>query len=260
MKYNIVLALAFVIIGVTSSCDKENDNDDTIVTAPKTGSVTLKFEHLWDNSDFTLNTEITHPQTKETITFTSLKYYISNVKLKKTDGTWYSSGDCYHLIDVAMAENPDFTIHNIPMGDYTEISYTIGIDSAKNVSGSQSGDLAVSKNMFLNFDLGYVFILAEGFSNVIPDSLFNLFNYQISGFKNLNKTNAVQINTQGFNGVLLNISPRSSPSIHFAINVELLWSDGLSLSILPMISSQGESAVKVSENFKSAFEIEHIHN
>ena len=91
MKINFI-AMAFALAATTiliSSCKKENPEPEP---QPTEGKVVLEFDHKWgmDWGSFSMNTALTHPGTSEQITFTTLRYYISHVKLRKEDGTWWN--------------------------------------------------------------------------------------------------------------------------------------------------------------------------
>ena len=260
MKKNILFALVLLLIStfVFVSCNKDKDEDEE-VTAVQTGTITLIFEHLWDSIDFEFNTEYTHPLSSEKITISLVKYYISNVKFKKTDGTWWSESESYHLVDASSAAIPEFKISNVPIGDYTDVCYTIGVDSTRNVSGAQTGALSTTNNMFWSWNTGYIFWKVEGTSPSVPDSLSNHFMYHLGGFKKSDGSDVVKMNTQNFNGQLLSVAPTASPSIHFAINIANLW-DASGLNSMGFHWVTGQDAQNLANRFQNAFELEHIHN
>src|SRR5690349_15893494 len=84
------------------------------------------------------------------------KYYISNISLVRADHLVFTEPESYHLISHFEGKER-FTVKNIPKGDYVAVRFTIGVDSARNVSGAQTGDLDVSNNMFWDWDTGYLF-------------------------------------------------------------------------------------------------------
>jgi hypothetical protein len=64
----------------------------------------------------------------QTYTISKFRYYISNICLKKSDGTMYFSKN-YYLIDEEDASSKNITLTGIPEGDYNSISFMLGVDS-----------------------------------------------------------------------------------------------------------------------------------
>ncbi|MFN3916540.1 MAG: MbnP family protein [Flavobacteriales bacterium] len=283
LKFNLFTIVLIVLFGgiatTTTSCKKkkgctdpkaknykaEATKDDGSceydqpAPTPTTGTLELKFEHVWGPSGatFSMNTALVHPSTSEELTFQTLKYYITNIKLKKTDGTWWTQTESYYLVDASSAAIPSFTIQGVPAGDYTDIKYMIGVDSTRNVSGAQSGALSTSNGMFWSWNSGYIFIKAEGLS---PDSPNGAFTYHIGGFRDANNTNAIRINSQNLAAATLAVAPNASPSVHFKVNVARFWHGGLSVSTLNNVHMPGANALILADNFQGAINVDHIHN
>jgi hypothetical protein len=259
MKINsIALALALATIAVSgTSCKKKNPEPEPQATE---GKVELQFDHKWGmNWDaFSMNTALTHPGTSEQITFTTLRYYITNVKMKKEDGTWWTQPESYHLISVNENTAPKIDLDAVPVGKYTAIEYTIGVDSTRNVSGAQTGALAPSNGMFWSWLTGYIFIKAEGTS---PQSgaANGEFKYHIGGFKEENNTNAIRTNTTDFPGVLEVKGGEHHAKVHFYVNCARFWHGGLSLADMHTVHMPGANARTIADNFQGAFVVHHIH-
>lgn len=256
MKTFIFKTITFAVLSAAilfGSCKKkENPEPD-----PTSGTVTLKFDHKWGNSGgaFTMNTDLTHPMTNETIHFQTLKYYISNVKLKKEDGSWWVQPESYHLVTVGANTAPSVSLADVPLGNYSEIQYTIGVDSTRNVSGAQTGTLSTSHGMFWSWNSGYIFIKAEGTS---PDSPTGGFSYHIGGFKESNNTNAVRVNTNNFGGTLLSVTGKNAASIHFHVNAARFWHGGISLQDIHTVHMPGANALTFANNFSEGFVVHQI--
>lgn len=258
MKLNI-FALAFAmatVVYTTTGCKKKENNP------PHTdGDVELEIDHKWGMNwaPFSMNTEMTHPSTGEKMTFTTLRYYISNIKLKKEDGSWWSQTESYHLVTVNQNTSPKIELEKVPVGKYSAIEFTIGVDSTRNVSGAQTGALAPSNGMFWSWLTGYIFIKAEGTS---PDSGASNgeFKYHIGGFRNENNTNAVRIKTIDF-PVILEVKGGDDhkAKVHFYVNCARFWHGGLSLQNIHTVHMPGANALTLADNFKDAFIVHHIH-
>lgn len=81
-------------------------------------------------------------------------------------------------------------ILEVPGSNYSQIGFTVGVDSIYNVSGVQTGDLDPAKAMFWTWQTGYIHIKVEGYS---PQSKapFKKFTYHIGGFRHPYNTNRV---------------------------------------------------------------------
>lgn len=120
-------------------------------------------------------------------TVTLFNYYISIVQLIKNDSV-FSEPESYHLIS-HLDGNTSFTISGIPPGDYKELSFLVGVDSARNVSGAQSGALDPLYNMFWDWNTGYIFYKLEGWYRSIS-SAENNYGIHVGGFSG--RFNALQ--------------------------------------------------------------------
>jgi hypothetical protein len=242
-----------VLTFVAASCKKKEEKDPD----PTSGTVTLKFDHRWGPSGaaFTMNTALTHPATSESITFQTLKYYITNVKLQKEDGSWWVQPESYHLVTVGSNTVPTISLANVPLGNYQAIEYMIGVDSTRNVSGAQTGALSTSNGMFWSWNTGYIFIKAEGTS---PDSPTGGFSYHIGGFRESNNTNAIRINNASFNGELLPVTGNNSPSVQFRVNAARFWHGGISLQDIHTVHMPGANAKTFTENFGNGFTFDQL--
>lgn len=266
------LFIAFVAIAALSltGCRKEGCTDENASNfnpdAKKDdgsclyegSTVALKFDHRWGNTfgPFSMNEDLTHPGTQNHINFTTLNYYISNVKLKNADGTWWTENESYHLVKVTENTVPQIVLEGVPLGKYTEISYMIGVDSTRNVSGAQTGALSPSHGMFWSWTTGYIFIKAEGHSNDAP---MDFFTYHIGGFSKEVGGDAIRINNQTFNGEELNVRKGGGASIHFHINVARLWHGGIQINETPSVHMPGQMAETMATNFSEGFIIDHLH-
>lgn len=258
-KNNSILLLAAALLAVTGglySCKKDkNNNNNTNTDSPK-GNLKIEFEHVWTESEeFELNKNFVQPDNKDTINISLLRYYVSNIKLKKTDGTWWAQSESYYLVDPSKTDGNLLTVKDIPQGDYTEIEYTLGVDSTRNVSGSQTGALSTSEDMFWSWNSGYIFWKCDGIS---PQSSTKTFKYHIGGFKG--NTSAIRKNNHTFGGAVLSVKSTALPQMHLMVHLAEIWNTQTKMSTLSSVEMPGASAAGLADNFAGAFEFEHIHN
>ena len=191
------------------------------------------------------------------MTFSTFKYYVSNVKLTKADGSVWSEDESYHLVVVGANSSVEFEIENVPTGDYKAVEFTIGVDSLRNVSGAQTGALSQSNQMFWSWNSGYIFLKAEG-----QETGGQAFTYHIGGFRNSNGTNALQQVSMSFGGQVASVSPNATPVVHQMVDVAEFF-DGqnpLSIQTTPSMMTPGMVAVMISENYRHMFSFDHVHN
>lgn len=106
-------------------------------------------------------------------------YYISNLVLTGPGGAKYTEPESYHLIDESRVATHKFIIKNVAPGIYTAITFMIGVDSARNVSGAQTGDLSPDHGMFWDWNTGYIMAKLEG---VCPQSEIDQVLFHMGGF------------------------------------------------------------------------------
>lgn len=245
-----------VLILSFSSCKKK---EEVVQSEASTGNVSLNFAHKWVDlaSNFTLNMEYIHPITNDTLNFTTMKYYISNLKLKKSDGTWWTHPESYFLVDLETVASANLMISNVPTGTYTELSYTFGVDSTRNVSGAQSGALSIAKDMFWSWNSGYIFLKSEGISS---NSSTGSYSFHLGGFSGVN--NLVQTKNVVFNSIStdLIVSSGHESEISMLVFPDRLWNSAGSVSVTNTIHMPGSGAKTMATDFVNGFEFEHVHN
>lgn len=253
IKYTFILLLVATVV----SCTKENPAPSPTPTTPETGNVVLTFYHAWGSTyePFGIGQPMVHPGTGEDITINLLKYYISNVKLNKADGSQYAQPESYHLVQLDSGWLAEIVLTNIPVGEYTGITYTIGVDSTRNVSGVQEGALSPSNGMFWSWNAGYIFVKAEGTSSQSPDGEFK---YHLGGYSG--EVNAIRTNTHTFGGTPLQLVKNGEPSIQILVNAARFWHGGLRIANLSSIDTPSVQAATIATNFGNGFVFDRTQN
>lgn len=239
---------------VFSACKKEETKtEDT----PQKGTFKIEFDHVWgmNLAPFVLNQWLVHPMSGDSMRFVTMRYYVSNIKLKNTKGNWISIPETYYLIDAATPSGTIIEVKDVPADDYTELGYTIGVDSLRNVSGIQSGALAPSNGMFWSWTTGYIMIKAEGES---PNAASGSFSFHLGGFAG--NFNVVKERTSSFGNEILTISPNSSPKVHMMANPARFRHTLGSLSTgSTTVHMPGQSAKTMADDFTSWIRFDHLH-
>lgn len=139
------------------ACKKDHDHQ------PTAHEVTLELEHLTPaGTAFGLNQPYTNAA-GEAYQLTMVRYYVSNIRLTRADGTpvWAEPAS-YHLIDLEAGNAPEITLADVPNADYTTLTFSLGVDSAANASTDKPGDLSPNLGMLWTWDTGYKFMKIEG--------------------------------------------------------------------------------------------------
>ena len=251
--FTVVLAISTLFL---TSCSDDDTEDETPAPA-QLGTMKVEFEHVWgpDEAPFHLNENYTHSITNEELSFTTMRYYVSNIKLMKNDGTEFSAPNAYFIIDASDNGMHEVEIENVPAGDYESISFLVGVDSLRNVSGAQEGALSASEGMFWSWNSGYIFVKAEGISAAAEN---NAFAYHIGGFAGENK--AQREHYMDFDGALLEVTPNATPTVHLIVNPASFWNGMMSLGTLSNMTMPGPMASMLANHFATGFRFDHIHN
>jgi hypothetical protein len=169
----------------------------------------------------------------------------SEVKLAET----------YFLIDEANASSKKISI-TIPAGSVKELRFWIGVDSARNVSGVQSGALDPANAMFWTWNSGYIFAKMEGRSLVSPAPL-QAVTYHIGGFRT--GQNALRQVSIPFS-TSLSITAGSNFTIVLRADA-MKWFSGVSnVSIVtePTTMEPGTLALKIANNYAQMFSLKEV--
>lgn len=262
MKSLFALLLLAACATIVSCSDDDNTNS---------GPITIHFDNVVGTANLQLNTtDMPYENANaESYKVTWLTYYVSNIKLKKTDGTFYedpvnSDGSAgYYLIDEADAESQEVTLSNVPAGEYSEITFTIGVDASQVDQGAQTGALDPAKGLFWSWNSGYIFVALEGASPVSTEA-DNVFQYHIGGYKDdaaSNQVNNVTMITLSFNGDTAPVRNAHEPEVHLLFDVnKLLNGAGEEVTFTENASRHSPKACEnLAGNVAGAFVVDHVH-
>ena len=133
MKIKLVSLL--LILSLFQYCKK----DDPIVDpVNKTGSLQISFDHNVDGTPLVVDTMIYTNAAGNDYLVNEIQYFISDIVLHSTNGNDYSiiSTNGIHYIDTDISSTKTWNISdNIPVGNYSSVSFTFGINETKNQTG-----------------------------------------------------------------------------------------------------------------------------
>ena len=237
--------------GLLSSCHKS-----PAAPAAQFGDVFLELEPSVGTAPLTLNAPAYPNGNGEQFTVSTFKYYLSDVRLLRADGSHYAVPDGYFLVDAADEVSQHVALRRVPAGDYTGLSFVVGVDSARNVAGAQTGALDPVHGMFWDWNAGYVFMRLEGASAA---SATGRVRFSIIGFQR--PYNALRTISPAFKGATLTASPDHQPEIHLNVDVQKMFTGPTPVRFADVYDSEGgPSAVRVADNYAAGmFTLEHIH-
>lgn len=112
---------------------------------------------------------------------TTVKFYISNIKITYKDGSCFFDKNGYYLISLENEKN-EFKLSEKVKSDIDSISFMIGVDEEKAISGEMEGDLDPMNGMFWSWQSGFSSFKLEGNSPSCK-SRKNEFIFHIGGYK-----------------------------------------------------------------------------
>jgi len=257
---NLILILSLVV--AISSC---NDDDTTTpsgnggTTNYNSGTVGINFENIAGSVFLDPTGAANYVNASgETFSITNFRYYISNVKMIKDDGTKYEVPNSYFLIDANDTNSLIAELPNIPGGKYTGVEYMIGVDSTRNVSGAQTGALDPANGMFWSWNQGYIFMKLEGNSIAATN---NFFEFHIGGFTGANST--LRTVTIDFTpSILIVDGGKREAEIHILTDVLEIFKNPTNWTIAghSSVTMPGINANTIATNYADMFSFDHIHN
>ena len=262
MKTIFKISIIIVLIIPFTNCKKDKSSPEPVSPLPEqvtSGNLKILFEGMVDTNALVLGAQTYTNQAGNAFNITSYEFFISNIKLTKLDGTVWSETNSYHLIDYSNDPSTLISITDVPFGNYKSIEFTLGVDSARNVSGAQVGALDPSSGMFWTWNQGYIMAKFEGTS---PQSSLagNQLKFHIGGFSGTNSV--LKTISPSFNGDTAKVSRTVVPQIHLSNNV-LEWFQTptmIDFTTVNNITMTGASAKMIADNYSDMFTVEHIHN
>ena len=194
----------------------------------------------------------------ETYTISKFKYYISNISLASPGGD-FKEDESYHLVDENKADALSFSF-KADTKNYHSVSFILGVDSLKNVSGAQTGALDPLNDMFWTWNSGYVMAKMEG--NSPQSKLVNhKVEFHIGGFSGVN--NVLKNITLTFPaGKLLTVKKGKISEIVIEADFNAWWQNPNDLKITdhPACATPGTLAKQFADNYSKMFTIKKVLN
>lgn len=267
--FKLILILPVLNICLAASCKKSNDsfNNDNLA------SLSIEFDNIVGAQNLQLNAGTYYNSANEEFTVSKLQYYISNIKVRKADGTEYivPQDSSYFLIRESDPATR-FAKVKVPEGEYSSLSFVLGVDSLRATMdlSKRKGVLDVAggmdDGMFWGWTMGYIFFKMEGSSPLAPVDPVGIrkYRYHIGGFGNREaspinniKTITIDLNEGGIAKVR---SGRES-NIHLMVDISKVFDGANKVSIASHPSVMFSTfSLSISNNFRGMFRHDHTEN
>ncbi|HRE51937.1 MAG TPA: hypothetical protein PK339_10970 [Flavitalea sp.] len=242
--------LAFLLL----SCNRENSIEWE--RPADRGELKIVFQHVVKDAPLSFGDEYLNDW-GERYNVHSFKYYIHDIQLISAEGDAVSVSSDYFLVDEGLPASKQLEL-SAPEGLYNAIVYTIGVDSARNVSGAQTGALDPTLGMFWTWNTGYVMAKLEGHSPASP-GVNQEFSYHVGGFKwpyiTIKQVMLLPPDTQAFE-----VSKKKLSTLNIRADVNAWFSYHIPIRIAenPASHAPGELAKKLADNYEGMFSVSSI--
>lgn len=260
-SYLSIAALLFVSL---VSCKKndvpENNNP---------GRLSIEFDNIVDEQNLFLNTVTYTNSSGENYKVSTLKYYISNIKVTNTAGVEVvvPQDSSYFLIDESDEASHSAEV-TIPKGEYRQVAFTIGVDSLRNTMdiARRTGVLdpaAGANGMYWSWNSGYIFFKIEGVSPASAEA-GNVFMYHIGGFGGYSSptiNNIREVKLDLTTGGIAKVPAGGESNIHLMVDIAKLFNGSTQLSIAakPVVMFD-DFSTNISNNYSTIFRHDHTEN
>lgn len=209
----------------------------------KSDSLAVKINLKFDNEPLELNKN--YSSKNDTLQFTVLKFYLSNVEIQYHDNSVFKEANSYHLIEIEKPESLVFKLKNQDLKPIRSIHFSIGVDSLASVSGANGGDLDLQNGMYWAWQSGYINMKIEGISKSCATRK-NSFQFHIGGYLEPN---------YAMRDVSIYCNNIEKNQIEIGMDLAKLFSE-ISLKETNTIMVPGKDAMKIADLSTKLFSIE----
>ncbi len=271
MNHKIQFAWAVLFMATLLSCKKNISEPE--FNQGNLAPLSVEFDNIVGGQNLILNSSNYKNSTGETYNIQLLQYFISNIIVTKADGTSYTvpQDSSYFLINEASLDSR-FAHVNVPEGDYTKITFTLGVDSLRSTMdvSKRTGVLnpagGMESGMYWGWNSGYIFFKMEGVSPQAPldPTGANKYRFHIGGFGGYSAptiNNIKVITTDLTARGMAQVRKNRSANIHFFVDIDKVLSglNPVSIAANPQVMFS-EFSVKVANNFTAMFTHDHTEN
>lgn len=276
-----ILYLATIATLILSSCSKQ-DNPTPDFDEANLAPFSIEFDNIVGDRTFSVNNtgSLYTNAAGEKFSISMLQYFISNIKVTTANGKTYTvpQDESYFLINGADRATR-FTKVEVPEGDYTKVTFTLGVDSLRStmdlskrtgVLDPAAGGGHDTGGMYWGWNAGYIFFKLEGNSNVISDDANGdptgkkQFKYHIGGFGGYSAPtiNNIKVITVDLNAAgIAKVRKDRQSNVHLFVDVMKVFNgtNAFSIAAHPNVMFSDYS-VNIAKNFTQLFTHDHTEN
>ena len=225
-------------------------------TKIRTGTLIIIFKNTVNGIPLTLNDSLYYNVFGEPYSISKFKYYVSNIGLKNSILQQKEKAG-YHLIDATIPASQNFSFA-VKAGEYNSLFFLLGVDSAHNCSGAQTGALDPMNDMFWTWNSGYVMAKLEGISTA-SSSINQRMEYHIGGYKGRDNV-LQQVNLAAASPIIISAGKTTEVIIETDISKWWQLSNPVSIKETPICTTPGQLAKKIAVNYSRMFTIRSARN
>lgn len=256
------IALALLLCISIISCSSDDENLEG-----QTGTITLKFDNGVGGQDFIFGASY-NKSNSESYKLTTLKYIISNVRVKDSEGNTfeYPTENNVFIIDEANGNTAGeilITLDDVDAADYTEITFGVGIDQQRYALGAEGqGNFlaeAQAAGMMWSWATGYRFMRFDGTYTdaTVTDGALALHMGSVgTALDNYREVTLTLPNT-------IRVREEVHPEIHIEADISKVFDGEISVNFADGYNQVHTSDVTtpvIANNLKGIFEVHHVHN
>lgn len=242
----------------------------------------IEFDNIVGDRTFSINNtgSLYTNSSGEKFSISMLQYFISNVQLATADGKSYTvNPDSSYFLISGSDKATRFARMRVPEGDYTKLTFTLGVDSLRSTMGIDkrtgvldpaAGGSHDGGGMYWGWNSGYIFFKFEGNSPVISDNVNGdptgkkQFKYHIGGFGGYSaptinniKRITVDLNTAG----IAKVRKDRQSNVHLFVDVSKVFNGKNSFKIAEHPNVMfSDYSVNIAANLAEMFRHDHTEN
>lgn len=260
----------FALLTMLSFASCKKDNDTIPPASDELVPLSVEFDNIVGGQNLQLNTGSYKNAAGEFFSVNTLQYFISNISLKKADGTIYTvpQDSSYFLIRESDPATR-FAKVKVPEGEYTSLTFMLGVDSLRHTMdlSQRKGVLdpagGMEDGMYWGWTMGYIFFKLEGTSPSAPVDPAGIrkFRYHIGGYGSPSFNNIKTITIDLNAGGIAKARKGREANIHLMADVSKFFTGTETISIeqWPMVMLH-EYSIRMANNYALMFRHDHTEN